>query len=162
MTDFSSEELAKRTHTHLNNYITTADQKASILITAQFAFLGFYSGGIGNIWSSTTFCFKLFSGLSIVTGLIAAVLAGWVIYPRSPQGEENGLMFWESISAKAQSDFVSDVNELSDPDALDELIKQNHSLAQAANSKYKFTRLTLLATAVSVGFASLSMGVYFL
>lgn len=162
MTDFSFEELAKRTHTHLNTYISSADQKASILITAQFAFLGFYGSGISNVWTSTSFCFKLYSALSIMTGLIGAALAGWVVYPRSPQGEENGFMFWESITAKNQSEFVSDVTDLSDSDALKELIKQNHSLAEVADSKYKFTRFALIATAISVGFASLSAGTYFL
>lgn len=162
MTEFSSEELAKRTHTHLNTYISSADQKASILITGQFAFLGFYGSGISNVWAGTAFCFKLYSGLAIAIGLIGAALAGWVVYPRSPQGGENGLMFWESITNKSQSDFVSEVNDLSDSDALNELIKQNHSLAEVTDSKYKFTKLALIATAMSVGFASLSTAIYFL
>ena len=162
MTDFSPEELAKRTHTHLNTYIASADQKASILMTAQFAFLGFYGSGISNVWTGATFCLKLFSGIAVATGLIGAALAGWVVFPRSPQGEENGLMFWESIQNRNQSDYVSDVTELTDSAALEELIEQNYSLAGVADSKYKFTRFALIATAISVGFASLSASTYFL
>ena len=162
MGDFSSEELAKRTHTHLNTYITSADQKASILLTALFAFLGFYGSGVGAVWQDASLSFKLLSGLTIGSGLIGALFAGLVIYPRSPQGEEDGLMFWESITSRDQSTFVSEVTSLNDDAALEEIIKQNHTLAEVADGKYKYTRCALIATAVSVGFAMASAGSYFL
>ncbi len=162
MTDYSPEDLTQKTHSHLNTYITSADQKASILLTAQFAFVGFYSSGVSNVWTNSSSCFKLFSGLTISAGLIGAILAGAVVYPRSPKGDENGLMFWESISNQSQSEFVSNVTSLSNADALEEVVSQNHTLAGVAETKYKFARFALIATAVTVGFAALSAGSYFL
>jgi len=161
MSEFTAEDLVKRTHTHLNTYITTADQKASILLTAQFAFLGFYGSGVSEIWKMATPEFKLLSGLTIASGLIAAVLAGLVVYPRSPKGGEEGLVFWESIIRKTQSEFEHDVSKLDDENALRELIEQNHSLAKVADKKYRFMRYALITTAIMMGLAAASTSIYF-
>jgi hypothetical protein len=161
MTDFSPAELIKRTHTHLNQYITSADQKMSILLTAHLAFIGLYGGRVSEVWMGSSIDFKTAVTATLISGTVAASLAAWVIYPRNSQAEEDGLMFWGSIVEYEQSEFVSEFGDLDDEAALDELIQQNHSLARVADSKYEYTRCALIATAVTVGFAAASAGLFF-
>lgn len=161
MTEYSAEELAQRTHDHLNTYISSADQKASILLTAQFAFIGLFGNGVGAVWKTAGVGFKAFSGLTAIAGLVSIVFSGLVIYPRSPTGNEGGLIFWESIINRDQDQFVAEMSSLSNQAALDELVQQNYVLAKVADQKYGHTKISLIATAVMVGFASISTIIFF-
>ena len=81
MANFSPEDLVVQTHNHLNRYIGNADNKASILLTAQLAFLGLVANVIGDIPSDKTgvTCFVVASaGVTVVR----AFLSGFVVYPR--------------------------------------------------------------------------------
>ena len=139
-------ELTDNIHTHLNKYIISADRKASILLTAQFAFLGLsanaLSGSISEIQDST-FIFVIIGSLCGLFGLIFAIL---VIYPRESEPVEN-MMYWSHIQSYDSWDkFRDDINELSDSDRRDELIKQNYALSKVAVRKYTNLRISLIFT----------------
>lgn len=161
MSNQSPIEFVRETHSHLNTYITSADQKSSILLTAQFAFLGLFGNALKEGWGTTTGAFKIFAVLTVITGLIGIAFAGLVVYPRSPKGDEEGLMFWESIQGREESKFVEEIRSLDEEGILEEQIKQNYSLAKVADSKYRYTRLSLISTGLMVLLAVISAAVYF-
>lgn len=160
MSQFNPEQLAERTLSHLNTYIGAADQKASILLTAQFAFLGFSATIVNDILSGTSRCFQIAAVLGAASGLIGAAFAGSVVYPRTPKAE-TGFVFWEHIlEFESRSEFQDAFGELDSDEALNELTKQNYSLAKVADRKYDHLRWSLLATAGMVVFAVVAVGIY--
>jgi hypothetical protein len=153
MNSFDSGELAKQTIVHLNTYIKVADQKASILLTAQFAFLGFSVTVINDILPATSPEFRMFAALGAVSGLAGAFFSGAVVFPRTPKAR-TGFIFWEHIlEFESREKFQDNFNNLSDEDALHELTKQNYSLAKVAEQKYQYLRYSLFSTAAMVVFA---------
>jgi len=149
-------ELSERTLDHLNEYIKFADQKASILLSGQLAFLGLFANLLMQNWSGTPGHFKVLALLTVACALIAAVLAGWVIYPQTSNDGKN-LLFWETIVDKSEDEYNEKIHSLSDTDVLNELIEENHQLAEVASSKYIRLKYSLIATALMLPFATLAV-----
>ena len=160
MIDYGPEDLAERTQDHLNKYISAADNKASILLTALFAFLGFSATLINDILNGTSSLFNLFASLGAISGLIAAFFAGLVVYPRTPK-PENGFIYWENILEHGErDDFVDAVEKLDGDSALTELSKENYDLAKVAHQKYCYLRWSLRVTLLMALFAVLATSIY--
>jgi hypothetical protein len=159
MTDFDHENLAERTQDQLNGYIKFADQKASILLTAQLAFVGLYGNLIRTTWSGSGIGFKIMSGLTVAAGLVGAGSAGWAIYPRTPNTDQ-GLMLWKSISEMSLSTYEKKVNSLSTEKAFSELLDENHKLASVATNKYHYLRISLISTGLMLAFSVIAISVY--
>ena len=110
-TDFSTQTLS-----HLNEYIKFADQKASVLLTGQLAFLGLFVNVLDGNWGGAGIEFKILAAVTIGATLLAGVFAGWVIYPQTePSGE--ALLFWENINAESLDEYESEIKGL-DEDAV--------------------------------------------
>lgn len=160
MNSFDLASLAKQTNDHLNTYIKLADQKASILLTGQFAFLGLAATVIVNILSETTTEFHLLAGLGTACGLGGMLFAGSVIFPRTPKAKE-GYIFWEHIlEYDSSKEFRDQFSELDESETLDELVKENYSLAKVAHRKYSHLRISLVSTAGMIIFAVISSVIY--
>lgn len=160
MVDLSKAELAVRTQDHLNKYIAGADQKASILLTGQFAFLGLAATAAKDIIKTTGPGFYWLSTGTAAAGIAAAFLAIVVIYPRTPSLEK-GFIFWGNITAhNSAQDFQEAFNELPNSDIGDEVVTQNYMLAKVADQKYKYLRWSLRVTILMVLLASLAGAVY--
>jgi hypothetical protein len=149
-TDFSTQTLS-----HLNEYIKFADQKASILLTGQLAFLGLFVNFLNQLWPGPGLEFRILSGMAITAILVSVVFAGWVIYPQTEPSGTN-LLFWENITAKSLDNYKSEINALDEDSAIEELIEENHLLAEVASKKYKRLKIALISTAATVLFATLS------
>jgi len=50
----SKEDFSLLIHRHLNKYITLADNKASILLSAQLAFIGLSANFLNNVWGDAS------------------------------------------------------------------------------------------------------------
>lgn len=160
MTDFSTVQFVEHTHDHLNTYIAGADQKASILLTGQFAFLGLAATASSDILNNTGALFDVLAGGTAVVGVIAAVLAITVIYPRTPS-PGNSVIYWGDIQQHANVEkYHKDIEELEDGDALAALVKQNYKLAEVAESKYSLLRWSLRFTLAMIGLAAITVLVY--
>ncbi|WP_119815050.1 Pycsar system effector family protein [Halalkaliarchaeum desulfuricum] len=150
-TDFSAQTLS-----HLNEYIKFADQKASVLLTGQLAFLGLFVTVLDGNWAGADVEFKILAAMTIGATLLAGVFAGWVIYPQTePSG--GALLFWENINAKCLDDYESEIKGLDEDAMLGELIEENYLLAEVASNKYWRLKVSLVSTAGIVFFATLSM-----
>lgn len=160
MTDLDKAELAGRTLDHLNKYIAGADQKASILLTGQFAFLGLAATAAKDIINTSgPLLFWLSTGTA-AAGIVAAFLAIVVIYPRTPSPEK-GFIYWGNITAHdSAQDFRKAFDGLPDSDIDDEVVTQNYMLAKVAKQKYGYLRWSLRATILMVILASLAGTVY--
>jgi hypothetical protein len=156
------ESFVYAVQSHLNTYIKVADQKASILLTAQLAFLGLFSNALRTLFSDTGLLFHSLATLTAVAALAGIFLAGWVVYPRTqPPDVDEGFFFWNDIldysSATSYGDALA---ELEDDRIHDELTSENYTLAEIAQEKYYYLRCSLRATAAMVVFASLAGGLY--
>lgn len=157
MEEITPNELVTRTHDHLNRYITLADNKASILLTAQIAFLGLFA----NAFRMLPGVDDLVLFLAVISGgfgVVAVFLSGWVVYPRTPK-PQTGLIFWENIVEFESSDeFSEEVEKLDANGAKKYLIRQNYYLAVVAEGKYRWLRWSLRVTAGMVVFAAVAGG----
>lgn len=159
MPDLDPNELAGRTHDHLNRYIALADNKASILLTAQIAFLGLFANAMRylSIESPVVWWSALLSAGFTVAGVF---LSGWVVYPRTPKPEE-GLIFWENIIAYgSKSEYREAFEALEDGDSQEQLLEENYDLATVAHNKYRYLQWSLRCTAGTVAFAVIAGVVY--
>lgn len=157
MTDHA--QLVENVNEHQNRYIELADNKASILLTAQLAFLGLFANALLNLpiesqvvfWSSV-----VSAGLNVV----AIFLSVWVVYPRTPR-PETGVIFWENITEFGSVDaYRNEVEGLDGEDARRLLIEENYNLASVASSKYRFLRYSLIVTGGMVILAAVAGGVF--
>ncbi|WP_435159835.1 Pycsar system effector family protein [Haladaptatus sp. DFWS20] len=149
-TDFSTQTLA-----HLNEYIKFADQKASVLLTGQLAFLGLFVNFLSQNWFGPGIEFQVLASVTIGATLVAVVLAGWVIYPQTEPSGDN-LLFWENINVESHDDYESQIKDLTEDAVLEDLIEENHLLAKVASIKYWRLKISLISTAGTVLFATLS------
>lgn len=156
MADSDKEEFAERTQDHLNEYIKFADKKSSILLTAQLAFIGLYANIIRNGWEGANCTFKTLSVVTVLTGLGAIGLAGWTVYPRTPDTEE-GLMLWKTIVNMGEETYIESVSSLDSDSVFNEILEENHKLAVVADRKYKYLRLSLILTGAMVPAALLAV-----
>jgi hypothetical protein len=153
-----SEQVRKfveRTHTHLNHNIKLADQKASILLTGNIAFLALYSNFIELNWGSGSFIFKIVSVLTICVGLAGIALAGWTVYPRTPQ-ETGSLMYWGAIHMRSFDEYQNECQNLNEELLFDEMINENYNLALVAAKKFHHFRMALLFTGIMIILAIMS------
>jgi hypothetical protein len=157
----TTPEFVYNTKDHLNNYIKQADQKASILLTAQLAFLGLFANALSTLSISGSNALLALAALTGAAGLIGVFLAGWTVYPRTPE-QETGFILWDNIREHgSESDFRSALHELDEDEIVDEVIGENYMLAKVAQDKYRFLKWSLRATAGMVIFAVLA-GIIFL
>ncbi|WP_152420359.1 Pycsar system effector family protein [Halococcus thailandensis] len=145
----------------MNQYISLADNKASILLTAQFAFLGLSANALNNLtFQSSVVLGSAF--LSGIFGIVSIFLSGWVVYPRTPTPQK-GVIFWENIVAHESAEaFLEDIRGLDKGDVQEHLVRENYNLATVAHNKYRFLRWSLRGTAGMLTFAVISGGAYLL
>ncbi len=149
MSDLTPDKLVTRTHDHLNRYITLADNKASILLTAQFAFLGLFANAI-RVLSIESDLIWWSALLSAGLGVVGIFLSGWVVYPKTPK-PETGLIFWENIIEYESADaFQREIIELEDGESQKQLIQENYDLANVASTKYRYLRWSLRVSGMMI------------
>lgn len=147
---------------HLNTYIRVADQKASILLTAQLAFLGLFSNALRTLIPDTELVFHTLAILAALSGLAGIFLAGWVVYPRTqPPDANEGFFFWDDIlDFPTAADYGDALTGIENDGIHDELTSENYTLAEIAQKKYHHLRWSLRATAAMVVLAALAGGIY--
>lgn len=150
MSGFSADDLATETKSHLNKYIGLADQKASLLLTGQLAFLGLSVTALNEIFSINGSWFEGLVILTIASGIVGMSLSIGVIYPRTPKAQK-GFIFWGNISEyDSPKKFKEEFHDLEESERSDNLVTQNYYLADVASRKYCWLRWALRATVFMV------------
>lgn len=155
MSGIDKEELAHRAQKRLDKYILGADRKSSILITAQFAFIGLVLNVVRPVWGDTDVCTKILIGFGIGAGIFGVTFAGLVIYPRETVPKK-GYLFWEDILEHERREYIWKAQSVPSDEALKETVEQNYALSKIASKKYGFFRLSLVSTAIMVFFLMFS------
>jgi hypothetical protein len=154
-----TDEFSMLTYEHLNSYIKLANQKASILLTAQLAYIAIFSGMLKDAWISTDLVFQVVAIVTVTISMAAAYFAARTVYPDTPDTSE-GLILWESILDRELVDYKNEIREENDEDDfLGELLDENYQLARVANRKYNHLRYSLLLTGGMVA-SSMVVGMY--
>lgn len=142
-----TDELAKIIHKHVNQYISLADKKASILLTAQLAFLGLYANLLSGIWLSRGVLFHSLALISVAGGALSIFFAAGVVYPRTPSPGD-GVFFWGDIRDRSLEQYIEDIAQMEPTDQTRSLIEEIHYLACVARKKYNWFRASMVSTAV--------------
>lgn len=156
----NNEDFVELIQSHLNEYIHAADRKSSILLTAHIAFLGLFGKALINESSSIALASDgilsaVMAGATVLSGLIAGLFAGLVVYPRTPE-TDSGYMLWSSIINKQKAEYHDEIQSLGEDKIAEEMIDENYQLANVADDKYKYLRYSLISTAAMVIFAVIS------
>lgn len=158
MSEETEDELARRTHEHLNTNIRNMDRKASILLTSQFAFLGVFGTAVGAAWSSVDPSIRF---VSVFAGLFGFLGVGHSISTIFPRESDGNLLYWETILQYERDDYIGEIEERSEREIRKELHAVNYSLSEIAQRKQNAIRCALVTTAAMVGLTVIGASVYF-
>lgn len=159
MSEIDDDFIADRTFSHLNNSIKLADQKASILLSGQLAFVGLYLNFFGSALKQNTVLLASSGGVAL-SSLVGILFAAAVITPRTID-TDGGLFLWTSILQRENAcEYESDIEKMSPEDLRSEVLKQNYHLSQIATRKYRALRLAILFSDGMVLTAAVSIGIW--
>jgi hypothetical protein len=159
-TGISTKEFSRLTYEHLNSYIKLANQKASILLTAQLAYLAISANALNKGLIMENKQIQIISVVTALTSAGAAYFAARTVYPDTPDTTQ-GLLLWESILENRAEEYQQIILENDPDDFLIELLDENYQLARVADTKYNHLRNSLRLTGVMV-LLSLFLGAYVL
>lgn len=149
MSGIDKQELARKAQIRLDKYIIGADQKASILITAQFTLAGLIANVVRVVWQSLQLSTKAIVSAGFLVALSSAVCSGLVIYPRS-NNPKAGHLYWKDILSRQQDEYISDSKSLSDDEAYEEFLSENYDLSEIAIKKHFWFRISIILTGVMI------------
>lgn len=120
-------------HAYLNNSLRFADTKAGALIAAN----GLIAKFITDMADNSTY----FVGLLLKIGLFVIVIgifyALFVVFPRSVQSNEKGIVYWEHIKNFGEENYVNTVANGDINNLLKKSIENNFSQAIIVTNKFK-------------------------
>lgn len=147
----------------MNTYIKSADRKASILLTAQFAFIGLYVNAVSNIWSEVGIFLQAVGAAILLTTVFGILFAGIVIYPRRAGVKERGYIYWEYVLEHSSgNEFANSIDDLEEEDAMNAISMSVYSLSAVADRKYRFLRYSLITLSFLLYLIVLWSAVFFL
>jgi|GEM_PF-5411435 len=158
-TGISTKEFTQLSYEHLNRYIKLANQKASILLTAQLAYIAIFANTLSQVQISQDITVQVLGIGTVVIAAGAAYFAARTVYPDTPDKEDGGLMLWGSILEYERDGYKQRIIGDDSGDLLSELLDENYQLAKVAHKKYDRLRNSLLLTGAMV-FSSIILGGY--
>ncbi len=143
--DFSNKEDGDRLydyHKHnlvyIGDYIKFADGKAGVALGAALVMLGFF----GSEAKENGFSDIYFWEYGLLIGLVPLIAACYifllkVLWPKYPTGT-SAYMSWGGIGSFANNkEYLNRINSVSNKQLINDMAKQNHSLAEVCLTKYK-------------------------
>ncbi|UXS29339.1 DUF5706 domain-containing protein [Staphylococcus delphini] len=134
------DEFIKLHQSYLSDYIKFADAKALAIITINGFILKFNLFNINN----TQYFFNFIGFISLV---ISIVLAAYVVYPRTNNKSEKGIIFWDNVNRVKEEEFLNQIKLETEETLQDKIIQQNYFLAKTASRKYKILRIIFFVSA---------------
>ena len=151
MSEQGDECLGKGINDYLNHYVLVADGKAAAVAAGSLVLVGL------AVSSEAKEAEPLLRLIGTILAGLSAVLAGTVLYPRTPHSG-NGHIFWADIrSFNSAEDYWKSLREL-DVDAVGrEYARQNYFVSQVLLKKNAMVRRTVIV----FGLACLSLSIAF-
>lgn len=120
-------------NTYLNNSLRFADTKAGALVAANGLIAKFIidlTGNSANIVDSLLKC----SLVAVIVGIFYALS---VVFPRSVESKEKGIIYWEHIKNCEKDEYVQIVAEGEVTELMKKAIENNYSQAAIVTKKFK-------------------------
>lgn len=131
------DEFIKLHQSYLSDYIKFADAKALAIITINGFILKFNFSNININFNNTQSFFNFIGFISLV---ISIVLAAYVVYPRTNNKSEKGIIFWDNVNRVKEEEFLNQIKLETEETLQDKIIQQNYFLAKTASMKYAVLR----------------------
>ncbi|WP_256545935.1 Pycsar system effector family protein [Halobellus inordinatus] len=145
-------ELLSQTTNHFNRYILQADKKAAIVISGHLAFIGLLINS--TLWSERVCILYGVIGLSLLS--IGSGI--YTVFPRFvDHNRENanlGNLNWRVAS---QGDYAESVLDEDIERGVESLAASNEALASVLRRKYRWLRVSLVASGGTILIACLSL-----
>ena len=146
-----NEELLRLSHDHINGYIKAADQKASILLSGQLAFLALLIGTMPDNILNMSVLIQIVAGLTVLSNVIAVFFSISTISPIENTDNERGFIFWKEIlEHEGSGEFEEKVRELDSEDALNSLSAEVYDVSEVANEKYDTLTKAIYSTSAFI------------
>jgi len=129
--------------------IGAAEVKLSVIITLNLAMLASLGGAfapVGKAIEAWTLVFLITTSLFIILSLISCAN---VLIPRM-QGPERSIIFFGRIGKKPQKEYFTEFTQAGEDAVLKDLLAQIHINSEIACEKYKWIRVSMIWTFVSV------------
>ncbi|WP_420182078.1 Pycsar system effector family protein [Haloarcula sp. KBTZ06] len=134
--------------------IRSADQKASMLLTGQFAFLGLFANVVAPIWKDGGPTFHRLTALTTIAAFGSILAAAVVVFPREGDGD---LLYFAENADKNKEKYVEEIMELDAENRSKELLRSDHSLSTIANRKHSYVRISVIGAVLSVCFGVIAI-----
>jgi len=145
--------LGKGINDYLNHYVLVADGKAAALAAGSLVLVGLALG------SEAKDAEPIFRLLGTVLASLSAVLAGSVLFPRTPHSG-NGHIFWADIRSFDSADaYWKSLRELDDEAVGREYARQNYFVSQVLLRKNAMVRRTIIVLSLACISLSIAFGV---
>lgn len=131
------DEFIKLHQSYLSDYIKFADAKALAIITINGFILKFNFSNININFNNTQSFFNFIGFISLV---ISIVLAAYVVYPRTNNKSEKGIIFWDNVNRVKEEEFLNQIKLETEETLQDKIIQQNYFLAKTVSMKYAVLR----------------------
>lgn len=142
-----NEWLLEKAHEHVNSYIKVADRKASILLTGQLTFSGLVGNIIRRNWNSMGDWLRFSISISGIIMFLAITFALLVVFPRSQNNDEKGILFWEKVrNHNGRAGYERAIKNLDGDDMIRILSNEVHDVSSIATKKYDWLNRSLKAT----------------
>ena len=143
--------LGKGINDYLNHYILVADGKAAALAAGSLVLVGL------ALSSEAKDAEPILRSIGTILAGLSAVLAGAVLYPRTPHSG-NGHIFWADIrSFDSAESYWKSLHQLDDDAVGREYARQNYFVSEVLLKKNTMVRWTIIV----LGLACLSLSVAF-
>lgn len=142
---------------YIGDYIKFADGKAGVALGATLVMIGFF----GKKAKANGFDFLSIWDFSLLIGLVPLIISCYffvwkVLWPRYTKSTDY-YMSWGGIGSFKDSEaYLTHIEGVSDDKFLEDMVKQNYSLADVCLKKYKNLRYGFIALTLGVIIETLS------
>lgn len=132
-------------------WVKTADSKVAPIFAINAAMLGVMAALISEVkFEDISFELWCSAGPSAIALITSIVCLSLVVLPRTTGPDS--IIFFGQIAALGRPDYLEKVEQTSDQEYLEDLLKQVHRNSEIVTEKYKFVRHSFQATFVSLVF----------
>jgi hypothetical protein len=151
-TSRTDERLGQAINNYLNHYVLVTDGKAVLTATASLVLIGFV---VAPEAASQAPTIRWVGGLFAA---VSAVLAGTVVYPRTPHSG-SGHLFWGDIqSFKSANAYWKSLSTLSSEDIGVEYARQNFNVSGILNQKIRSLQRAMWSLLAACALVAASYG----
>lgn len=155
----NNEDLLELSHNHINGYIKVADQKASILLSGQLAFLALSLNLIPSKWGNLHVTLLILICLTLLVISSSILFSILTVLPREGSDGKEGAIYWNDIRAHGNSDqFVQYVSQLDEDAVVQELGEDVYNISKIAKRKYEYLKISIILTVIFLLLSLVTIG----